>query len=86
MNNDLLKVGDRASWESINRTYTGTVLKVDDRGVQVAIDGGGVMVLSTTRSIRYAEAERKRRMAENYKKPTLFTAQKEAGRVQVPQE
>lgn len=67
MNPDLLKVGDRATWQSINRVYSGTVTKVDDRGVHVAVDGGGYMLLGTIRSIQAAAEERKRRIEAHIK-------------------
>lgn len=67
MNTDLLKVGDRATWQAINRPCSGTVTKVDDRGVHVAVDGGGFMLLGTLHSIKVAAEERKRRIEERIK-------------------
>ena len=67
MKYDTTKVGDRVSWTGLNRTYHGTVRKVTDRGLIADVDGGGIMVLSTTRSILWAAEERKRRIEQNYK-------------------
>lgn len=67
MYGDLLDIGDRATWRTINGERSGIVIGIDDQGVMVAIDGGGVMLLSTTHSIRWAAAERKRRQEENSK-------------------
>ena len=67
MKYDTTKVGDRVSWTGLNRTCHGTVRAVTDQGLFVDIDGGGVMILSTTRSIQWAEAELKRRREQNHK-------------------
>ena len=67
MKYDTTKVGDRVSWEGPNRTYHGTVSAETDQGLIVDVDGGGVMILSTTRSIKLAKAELKRRREQNYK-------------------
>lgn len=83
---DHLNVGDRVTWEAINRDYTGTVEKVDDRGVLVAIDGGGHMILSTARSMKAAEEDRKRRQEELQKRrdnPNFISPAKGRGAVQV---
>lgn len=66
MKYDTTKVGDRVSWNGLNRTYHGTVSAEMDQGLIVDVDGGGVMILSTTRSIKWAKAELKRR-EQNYK-------------------
>ena len=66
MKYDTTKVGDRVSWNGLNRTYHGTVSAKTDQGLIVDVDGGGVMILSTTRSIKWAKAELKRR-EQNYK-------------------
>lgn len=68
MKYDTTKVGDRVSWAGPNRTFHGTVSAETDHGLIVDVDGGGVMILSTTRSIRYAAEERKRRIEANIKK------------------
>ena len=67
MKYDTTKVGDRVSWEGANRIYYGTVSAETDQGLIVDVDGGGVMILSTTRSIKWAKAELKRRREQNYK-------------------
>lgn len=67
MKYDTTKVGDRVSWEGANRTYHGTVSAETYQGLIVDVDGGGVMILSTTRSIKWAKAELKRRSEQNYK-------------------
>lgn len=67
MKYDTTQVGDRVSWTGLNRTYHGTVRTETDQGLIVDIDGGGVMILSTTRSIQWAEAELKRRREQNHK-------------------
>ena len=67
MKYDTTKVGDRVSWTGLNRTYHGTVREVTDQGLIADVDGGGIMVLSTTRSILWAAEERKRRIEQNYK-------------------
>ena len=67
MKYDTTKVGDRVSWEGANRTYHGIVSAETDQGLIVHVDGGGVMILSTTRSIKWAKAELKRRREQNYK-------------------
>ena len=48
MKYDTTKVGDRVSWTGLNRTCHGTVREVTDQGLIVDVDGGGVMILSTT--------------------------------------
>ena len=68
MKYDTTKVGDRVSWAGSNRTYHGTVSAETNQGLIVDVDGGGVMILSTTRSIKWAKAELKRRREQNYKK------------------
>ena len=68
MKYDTTKVGDRVSWNGPNRTFHGTVSAETDQGLIVDVDGGGVMILSTTRSIKWAKAELKRRREQNYKK------------------
>lgn len=67
MKYDTTKVGDRVSWAGPNRTYHGTVSAETDQGLIVDVDGGGVMILSTTRSIKWAKDELKRRREQNYK-------------------
>lgn len=67
MKYDTTKVGDRVSWNGPNRTYHGTVSAETDQGLIVDVDGGGAMILSTTRSILWAAEERKRRIEQNYK-------------------
>ena len=67
MKYDTTKVGDRVSWAGPNRTYHGTVSAETDQGLIVDVDCGGVMILSTTRSIKLAKAELKRRREQNYK-------------------
>lgn len=67
MKYDTTKVGDRVSWNGSNRTYHGTVSEETDQGLIVDVDGGGVMILSTTRSIEWAKAELMRRREQNYK-------------------
>ena len=67
MKYDTTKVGDRVSWNGPNRTFHGTVSAETDQGLIVDVDGGGVMILSTTRSILWAAEERKRRIEQNYK-------------------
>ena len=67
MKYDTTKVGDRVSWEGANRTYHGTVSAETDQGLIVEVDGGGAMILSTTRSIKWAKAELIRRREQNYK-------------------
>ena len=67
MKYDTTKVGDRVSWNGSNRTFHGTVSAETDQGLIVDVDGGGVMILSTTRSILWAAEERKRRIEQNYK-------------------
>lgn len=67
MKYDTTKVGDRVSWAGPNLTYHGTVSAETDQGLIVDVDGGGVMMLSTTRSILWAAEERKRRIEQNYK-------------------
>lgn len=67
MKYDTTKVGDRVSWTGLNRTYHGTVRTETDQGLIVDVDGGGVMILSTTRSLQWAEAELKRRREQTYK-------------------
>ena len=68
MKYDTTKVGDRVSWNGLNRTYYGTVSAETDQGLIVDVDGGGVMILSTNRSISYAAKERKLRIEANIKK------------------
>lgn len=68
MKYDTTKVGDRVSWAGPNLTYHGTVSAETDQGLIVDVDGGGAMILSTPRSIRYAAEERKRRIEANIKK------------------
>ena len=68
MKYDTTKVGDRVSWNGLNRTCYGTVSAETDQGLIVDVDGGGAMILSTPRSIRYAAEERKRRIEANIKK------------------
>lgn len=67
MKYDTTKVGDRVNWNGLNRTYHGTVSAETDQGLIVDVDGGGVMILSTTRSIKWAKAELKRGIEQNYK-------------------
>lgn len=67
MKYDTTKVGDLVSWTGLNRTYHGTVREVTDQGLIVDVDGGGVMILSTTRSLKWAEAELKRRREQTHK-------------------
>lgn len=67
MKYDTTKVGDRVRWAGPNRTYHGTVSAETDQGLIVDVDGGGVMILSTTRSIQWAKAELIRRREQNYK-------------------
>lgn len=67
MKYDTTKVGDRVNWNGPNRTYHGTVSAETDQGLIVDVDGGGVMILSTTRSIKWAKAELMRRREQNYK-------------------
>lgn len=67
MKYDTTKVGDRVSWNGPNRTFHGTVSAETDQGLIVDVDGGGAMILSTTRSILWAAEERKRRIEQNYK-------------------
>jgi len=67
MKYDTTKVGDRVSWTGLNRTYHGTVRAETDQGLIVDVDGGGVMILSTTRSIKWAEAELQRRREQTHK-------------------
>ena len=58
MYGDLLDIGDRATWRTINGERSGIVIGIDDQGVMVAIDGGGLMLLSTTRSMEVAKQRR----------------------------
>lgn len=67
MKYDTTKVGDCVSWNGPNRTFHGIVSAETDHGLIVDVDGGGVMILSTTRSIKWAKAELKRRREQNYK-------------------
>ena len=67
MKYDTTKVGDRVNWAGPNRTYHGTVIAETDQGLIVDVDGGGVMILSTTRSTKWAKDELKRRREQNYK-------------------
>lgn len=67
MKYDTTKVGERVSWNGPNRTFHGTVSAETDQGLIVDVDGGGAMILSTTRSILWAAEERKRRIEQNYK-------------------
>lgn len=67
MKYDTNKVGARVSWAGPNRTFHGTVSAETDQGLIVDVDGGGAMILSTTRSILWAAEERKRRIEQNYK-------------------
>lgn len=67
MKYDTTKVGDRVSWNGPNRTFHGTVSAETGHGLIVDVDGGGAMILSTTRSILWAAEERKRRIEQNYK-------------------
>lgn len=68
MKYDTTKVGERLTWNGPNRTFHGTVSAETGQGLIVDVDGGGAMILSTTRSIRYAAEERKRRIEANIKK------------------
>lgn len=58
MYGDLLDIGNRATWRTINGERSGIVIGIDDQGVMVAIDGGGLMLLSTTRSMEVAKQRR----------------------------
>lgn len=67
MTYDHCQPGERVSWPTLNGTASGIVEENGDRGVLVQVDGGGFMVLGTTRSIKWAEAELKRRREQTYK-------------------
>lgn len=68
MTHDHCQPGERVSWPTLNGTASGIVEENGDRGVLVRMDGGGLMILGTEHSIRYAAEERKRRIEANIKK------------------
>lgn len=68
MTYDHCQPGERVSWPTLNSTASGIVEENGDRGVLVRMDGGGLMIIGTERSIRYAAKERERRIEANMKK------------------
>ena len=68
MTYDHCQPGERVSWPTLNGTASGIVEENGDRGVLARMDGGGLMILGTEHSIRYAAEERKRRIEANIKK------------------
>lgn len=44
---DHLNIGDRVTWKAINYDPSGTVVAKTDKGLLVAVDGGGHVLLST---------------------------------------
>lgn len=67
MTYDNCQPGERVSWRTLNSTASGIVEENGDRGVLVRMDGGGLIILATEHSIRYAAKERERRIEANMK-------------------
>lgn len=40
-------IGDKVSWRGINRNYTGTVIRMDERGTLVSMESGKHILLPT---------------------------------------
>ena len=57
----LLKPGKRVTWKAVNSTPSGTVVRVDERGAHIAVDGGGFMILTTKDALDAAREARERR-------------------------
>lgn len=68
MTYDHCQPGERVSWPTLNGTASGIVEENGDRGVLVRMDGGGIMILGTEHSIRYAAKDRERRIEAMIKK------------------
>ena len=67
---DTVNPGERIGWRTLNGYAAGIIVSNDDRGVFVRCDNGKAMILSTERSMRFANEERKRRQEALMKSKT----------------
>ena len=62
-----LTEGQTVSWQGINRTHGGTVVRSDDRGALVRMQSGRCVLLSTEQSHNAAEAARNQKQLNTRK-------------------